>query len=80
MGAVARLEHHFGGVGWGMALEGAAPAGRIDPGIANTPEQQQRAGELDKQLIEGLAALATVEPRSQPSSDGPQLPVSAAAL
>ena len=55
MGAVARLEHHFGGVGWGMALEGAAPAGRIDPGIADAPEQQQRAAELGKQLIEGLA-------------------------
>ena len=55
MGAVARLQHHLGGRSGGMALEGPATAGGIDPGIADPPEQQQGAGELGKQLIEGLA-------------------------
>ena len=39
-----------------MALKSSPPAHGIDPGVADAPEQQQRACQLDKQLIEGLAA------------------------
>jgi len=55
VGAVARLQHHLGGVGGGMALEGAAAARRIDPRIADPPQQHQGSLQLGKEFIEGLA-------------------------
>ena len=56
MGTVTGFEHHFAGAYRSMALESSPPAHGVDPGVADTPEQQQRACQLDKQLIEGLAA------------------------
>ena len=56
MGAVTRLEHHLAGARRGVPLKRRPPAGRIDPGVTDTPEQQQRTAQLGKQLIEGLAA------------------------
>ena len=39
-----------------MALERFSPPDGIDPGIADSPKQQQRSLQLGKQLIERLAA------------------------
>jgi len=55
-----------------MALERGPPTSGIDPGIADAPEQQQRATQMGEQLIKGLTA-GDVKHRAE-HAKGPWIP------
>ena len=70
VGAVASVEHHLAGVRRGMALESGAASGRIDPGVPDAPEQQQRRPEFGEQFVEGLAARDVEHGAEHPEGTG----------
>jgi hypothetical protein len=55
VGAMARFEEHFTGVGWRVAGKAGAAASGIHPRIMQAPQKQQGCSEVGEERIERLA-------------------------